>query len=113
MTASLHQDDYGFDFTVLKEVDMGLLVEQSRSAVKELEFSEDQHDIWKTLYSRQISQVRKYVCREFLEGLEILGLPEDRIPTIQWLNERITPRTGWRTVRTHVRYSNAVHRYSY
>ncbi|MGC8856314.1 MAG: hypothetical protein ACP5QU_05895 [Anaerolineae bacterium] len=42
-----------------------------------------------------------------------MQLPEDQIPSIQWLNERITPRTGWRTVRTKVRYSNAVQWYQH
>ena len=91
---------------------MGLQTEQVRLA-SEPEFSAEEHDIWKTLYTRQIPQVLKYACRQYLEGLSILDLPEDAIPSIRWLNERITPRTGWRTVRTKVRYSNAVQWYAH
>jgi phenylalanine-4-hydroxylase len=42
-----------------------------------------------------------------------MKLPGERIPSVQWLNERITPRTGWRTVRTKVRYSDAVQWYKH
>ena len=76
-------------------------------------FSEEQHDIWKTLYQRQAPQVQLYASRIYLQGSETLRLPEDRIPSIQWLNENITPRTGWKTVRTTVRYSNAVDWYAH
>jgi phenylalanine-4-hydroxylase len=76
-------------------------------------FSVEQHDIWKTLYQRQAPQVQQYASRIYLQGSETLKLPEDRIPSIQWLNEQITPRTGWKTVRTNVRYSNAVDWYAH
>jgi phenylalanine-4-hydroxylase len=91
---------------------MGLPVE-AQHVKSAIEFTPEQHDIWKTLYNRQLPEVRKYACREYLEGFDILHLPEDRIPSIRWLNARITPRTGWRTVRTAVRYSNAVQWYAH
>ena len=79
----------------------------------DIEFTEEQHRIWSELYARQAPQVQKYACREYLEGSRNLGLPSDRIPSVQWLNERITPRTGWKTVRTRVRYSDAVQWYAH
>jgi phenylalanine-4-hydroxylase len=80
---------------------------------EDVEFTEEQHDIWRSLYAVQAPKVKQYACREYLEGSEILGLPADHIPSIQWLNERITPRTGWKTVRTRVRYSDAVQWYKH
>ncbi len=79
----------------------------------DVEFTEEQHDIWKTLYTRQLPQVQKYACQEYLEGSQNLRLPPDHIPSVQWLNEQITPRTGWRTIRTKVRYSDAVQWYKH
>lgn len=73
-----------------------------------MQFTLEQHEIWRTLYHRQLPRVQKYACREYLEGLDILNLPGDRIPSIRYLNARITPCTGWRVVRTKVRYSDAV-----
>jgi phenylalanine-4-hydroxylase len=79
----------------------------------DVEFKPEQHDIWKTLNARQAPQVVKYGCREYLEGSSNLGLPPDHIPSVQWLNERISPRTGWKTLRTRVRYSDAVQGYTH
>lgn len=79
----------------------------------DVEFTEEQHDIWRALYATQAPKVQHYACREYLEGAANLQLPADRIPSVQWLNERITPRTGWKTVRTKVRYSDAVQWYQH
>lgn len=80
---------------------------------RDVEFTEEQHAIWRDLFARQTPQVLKYACREYLEGSQNLQLPPDHIPSIQWLNERITPRTGWMTLRTRVRYSDAVQWYQH
>jgi phenylalanine-4-hydroxylase len=91
---------------------MSVTADQSQIEA-DVEFTEEQHDVWRTLYSRQAEEVKKYACREYLQGAEYLQLPPDHIPSISWLNERITPRTGWRTVRTKVRYSDAVQWYAH
>ena len=80
---------------------------------KDVDFSPGQHEIWKVLFARQAPQVQKYACREYLQGSQNLQLPSDRIPSVQWLNERITPRTGWKTLRTRVRYSDAIQWYGH
>jgi len=54
-----------------------------------------------------LSGLPRYSCREYLEGTEILGLPLDRIPSLHFLNRRIAPQTGWKTIRTLIRYSDA------
>ena len=79
----------------------------------DVEFSEDQHDIWRTLYQRQTLKINRYACKEYIAGFNALQLPENFIPSTAWLNERITPRTGWKTVRTKVRYSDAVQWYQH
>lgn len=79
----------------------------------DVEFSEEQHEIWKALFARQQPHVSQNACREYLEGARNLDLPPDHIPSVQWLNERIAPRTGWRTIRTRVRYSDAVQWYNH
>jgi len=52
----------------------------------DVEFTQEQHDIWKTLYARQLPQIRKYAYVDYLEEAFNLKLPTDRIPSIQWLN---------------------------
>lgn len=72
------------------------------------DITEEQHQLWQTLYARQLPRVMEHACQEFLTGFELLDLPADRIPSIEYLNEKITPATGWKTVRTSVRYTDAV-----
>lgn len=75
---------------------------------RDLSFSEEQHAVWRDLYARQLPNVQQFACREYLDGFDILGMSAERIPSLPELNAVITPRTGWRTVRTVVRYSDAV-----
>ncbi len=75
---------------------------------REMAFSEEQNAVWRELYTRQLPNVQQFACREYLEGFELLRLPSDAIPQLKDLNAVIAPRTGWSTVRTTVRYSDAV-----
>jgi phenylalanine-4-hydroxylase len=49
----------------------------------------------------------EHICHEFVHGLELLQLDPLHIPTVEHLNERINPHTGWRIKRTAVRYTLA------
>lgn len=71
-------------------------------------FTAEHHKVWRTLFQRQAPNVHKFACHEYLEGFDILGLPADRLPSLEELNAVITPRTGWRIRRTPVRYSDAL-----
>jgi phenylalanine-4-hydroxylase len=73
-----------------------------------MKMTAEQNEIWQALYERQLQRVEKFACQEYLEGFAILDLPADRVPDLNYLNQKITPRTGWRTVRTQVRYTDAV-----
>jgi phenylalanine-4-hydroxylase len=75
-------------------------------------FTEDQNKLWAELYKRIWPRVQAGACGEYLEGLERLALPADRIPSVSELNEQITGRVGWTVERTNVRYSDAVQWYT-
>lgn len=83
-------------------------IENVSLSKRDLVFNDNQNAVWRDLYARQLLNVEKFACRQYLEGFDILGMPADRIPQLNELNAIITPRTGWRTVRTVVRYSDAV-----
>ncbi len=69
-----------------------------------MKFTHTQHQTWEILFKRQIPNLEKFACKEFLEGFARLKLPEHRIPTLTWLNRRIEPTSGWRIMRTPIRY---------
>ncbi|QYK51270.1 MAG: hypothetical protein KF701_01960 [Anaerolineales bacterium] len=75
---------------------------------REMVFSQEQNAVWRELYARQLPNVHEFACREYLDGFARLNLPAEHIPQLKDLNAVITPRTGWSTVRTTVRYSDAV-----
>jgi len=78
------------------------------SVAQEITFTAEEHAIWADLYAGiHQPQFLEHVCQEFRNGLELLQLEPLHIPSIGYLNQRITPRTGWRVERTAVRYTNA------
>lgn len=75
---------------------------------QEIIFSEEQHAIWADLFDGiHKPYLLEHLCSEYNQGLELLQLDPDHIPTVKYLNERITPRSGWRIERTVVRYTLA------
>jgi phenylalanine-4-hydroxylase len=75
---------------------------------QEISFSAEQHAIWADLFAGiHRPWFLEHICREFTQGLALLRLDPQRIPTVAHLNERIQPRTGWRIERTAVRYTQA------
>ena len=75
---------------------------------QEIIFSGEQHAIWADLFAgiRQ-PYLLEHLCYEYKHGLELLELDPYHIPTVAHLNQRITPRSGWRIERTAVRYTLA------
>lgn len=75
--------------------------------MKDVTFNQEQHNIWSILFKRQTMLLREHGCRMFWDGFKEIQFPSDHIPSLDELNEKITRLTGWKTVRTTVRYSTA------
>jgi len=58
-------------------------------------YTEEEHSVWHDLYNRQMDVIQNRVCDEFLQGLEILGLPSERIPQPTEVSRVLMERTGW------------------
>lgn len=58
-------------------------------------YTSAQHEVWSELVRRRLPQVREFACREYLEGFDIIGLSQDRLPNLLAITERLKPRTGW------------------
>src|SRR5579871_1105440 len=63
-------------------------------------YSQEEQDIWRTLYTRQEELLPGRAADEFLTGLEALGLDRDRIPALAEVSRRLDHGTGWRIART-------------
>jgi phenylalanine-4-hydroxylase len=66
------------------------LIEQDYAA-----YTEEQHDVWSELVGRALPELEKHAAREYLDGLEIIGLQKDRLPNLTSISARLAPRTGW------------------
>jgi phenylalanine-4-hydroxylase len=58
----------------------------------------EQHEIWSLLFSRRMVQLRDFGSRAFCDGIERIGLVQDRVPELDLVNARLEALTGWRAV---------------
>lgn len=61
-------------------------------------YSDEQHQVWATLYDRRMPALRKTASRVFLDGADTIGLEHGFIPVLATLNRRLVARTGWSAV---------------
>jgi len=54
--------------------------------------------VWATLYDRRMPQLKSVASKVFLDGMNAIGLAADDVPTLEGVNEKLVPRTGWRAV---------------
>jgi phenylalanine-4-hydroxylase len=57
-----------------------------------------EHQIWKTLFHRQVDLLRGRSCPEFLAGIGDLAIAADGIPDFRRLNDLLGRTTGWQIV---------------
>lgn len=58
-----------------------------------------EHAVWKTLITRQLKVIEGRACQEYLDGIEQLALPHERIPQLDDINRVLGATTGWRVQR--------------
>jgi phenylalanine-4-hydroxylase len=58
-------------------------------------YSDENQDTWRKLYSRIRPRWEKYAHPQFLEGVQKLALPSDRIPRLAEINQFLSPLSGF------------------
>jgi phenylalanine-4-hydroxylase len=61
-------------------------------------YGADQHAVWRLLFERQQRLLQGRACREYLDGLDDLGVAAGGIPDFRGLSKILEPATGWRIV---------------
>lgn len=61
-------------------------------------YTQAEHEVWLTLYRRQIDLLPGRACAPFLRGLEALDLHRAGIPDFARINEELQRLTGWSVV---------------
>ena len=58
-------------------------------------YTPDEDAIWQRLYARQLTHLPGRAADEFIAGLELLGMPRDRVPQCCELDAAMGPITGF------------------
>ena len=61
-----------------------------------IDYSDEENDVWADLYAAQLPQVHRYCAAEYLNGLQQVQLPADRVPSCADVSSRLMDLTGWR-----------------
>lgn len=70
-------------------------VSHQPDAAGRVRYGDDEHAIWAELYARQTRAIADVACPEFLHGLELLQLPQDRVPQLDEVSRVLRRETGW------------------
>lgn len=61
-------------------------------------YTKENHSVWRQLIDQQTPLVRKYACPEYLEGLKKIDFPNELIPSLKYVSEKLSTLTGWSLV---------------
>lgn len=60
-----------------------------------VQWQPEENRIWQDLYQRQMEIIPGQACDEYLQGLERLNLPTDRVPQLPDVSRVLKQHTGW------------------
>ncbi|WP_020410602.1 phenylalanine 4-monooxygenase [Hahella ganghwensis] len=60
-----------------------------------INYTVEEDSVWRDLIQRQQPAVKGVACQEFVHGMELLNLPQDRIPQLAEVSEPLGHATGW------------------
>ena len=66
--------------------------------VPRIDYTEAEHDVWRTVCRELAPKHERYACRAFREALVALDLPTDRIPQLDEVTAALEPLSGFRYV---------------
>ncbi len=62
------------------------------------DYTPEQHDVWRILYERRMTQLVDNGSKVFLNGAETIGLRRDSVPDLAGVNAQLGAITGWEAV---------------
>ena len=63
--------------------------------IPQIEYSEAEHEVWRTVQRELAPKHARYACTQFLEAKRALDLPADRVPQLNEVTDRLEPLTGF------------------
>ena len=62
-----------------------------------IQWSDEENAIWGELYQRQMALLPGRACKEYFDGLDMLGLSPQAIPQLPDIDRVLKASTGWQT----------------
>jgi phenylalanine-4-hydroxylase len=59
-------------------------------------YTDDEHQVWQTIWRALQPAHRQHACAEYLESLQNLALPHERIPQLREVNDKVLAISGFR-----------------
>lgn len=75
-----------------------IYVAKKPNADGHIDYTDEENSVWATLYERQIPVVEPRACQAYLDGLDVLKLPTDRVPQCKDVSTSLQKATGWSVV---------------
>ena len=60
-----------------------------------IHYTDEENRVWQDLIKRQKKVIEHRACREYIDGLAKLDLPEDHVPQCDEISRRLSDFTGW------------------
>lgn len=60
-----------------------------------VQYSAEENRVWQALYERQEKLLPGRAAEAYVEGMQVLDLPKDRIPQLPEVTQKIKAKTGW------------------
>lgn len=67
--------------------------------IEQVEYSEEDHKTWRDLYTTQIQNLKELAYTRVLECLEEFSLPENRIPQLEEITQKLYQKAGWKVTK--------------
>jgi phenylalanine-4-hydroxylase len=61
-------------------------------------YTPEDHDVWRLLYERRMSELARTGAAVFLDGARAIGLRPDRVPDLADVNRRLAGLTAWKAI---------------
>ena len=60
-----------------------------------IHYSDEENEVWSKLINGQLELLEGNVCQEYIDALDVLNFPTDRIPQLHEVSEVLMDHTGW------------------
>jgi phenylalanine-4-hydroxylase len=60
-----------------------------------IQYSDEEHQVWHDLITTQLPMLEGSACNEYIQALDIMNFPTNRIPQLPEISEVLLDHTGW------------------